>query len=133
MKMIKQNLSYISKSLLNNTHKEQAVIINVMLEETIQEVKETTFVYEVPFCSVKEDYHIPIYVNRSKKAKFSILCDLQELQAELNKKTTNVKRCLALVQKMLNNNLYQDSINKTINKWVNVGKIETKIRKLKVQ
>jgi hypothetical protein len=134
MKVIKQNLAYIEKSLMNETHKEQSAIIHLMLVETTQEVKETIFIYEVPFVSAKEDYHFSTYEKRSRKAKASLLSDLQELQTELKTgRNTNIKRCLAVIQKMLHCNLYQDEINKTISKWVNVGNNPTKVRTLKVK
>jgi hypothetical protein len=134
METVKQNLEYILKSLQNGTHKESGVIIELMLVETIQEVKETIFIYEVPFVSAKEDYHFSTYEKRSRKAKASLISDLQELQTELKTgRNINIKRCLAVIQKILHCNLYQDEINKTISKWVNVGNNPTKVRTLKVK
>lgn len=133
MKIIKQNLSYIEKSLLNNTHKEQGAIIHLMLEETVQEVKDLVFQYEIPYSSQKATYHVFAFVKRSKKAKASLLCDLRELQTELNRKNINVKRCLVVIQKALQTNLYQDEINRSINKWVNIGNNPTRSKIITVE
>ncbi|MEE6451713.1 hypothetical protein RAH41_14150 [Gottfriedia acidiceleris] len=114
METIKQNLSYIEKSLLNETHKEQGAIIHLMFTETILRVKETTFIYEVPYSSENYQKHMYSFISISRKA--TLLTDLEELHAEISKKNTNIKRSLVLVQKMLNNDLYKSEVKEVINK-----------------
>lgn len=133
MESIKQNLSFIKRSLLNETHKENCVSIQLILVETILAVKETTFKYEVPYSSENYLKHHYTFLTRSRKCKYKLLADLEELKCELNRRNTNVKRCLTLINKLLQNNLYQNSVNGVINSWTNTTTFKTKTKTLHVK
>ncbi|QGQ47251.1 hypothetical protein [Metabacillus sediminilitoris] len=119
MNSIKQNLQYIEKSIISGTLNEQKVIIAVILSEVIEAVKEFTFTYQVPVSIYKG--HLETFICLAEKEKSRLLADLQELHYELERKKTNEKRALQLVEKMLVTDLYKDEVQRSINKWVNVS------------
>lgn len=133
MESIKQNLCYIKRSLMNGTNKEQGAIIHLMLVETIEAVKETTFRYEVQYSSENYLKHNYTFITRSRMYKYKLLADLEELQCELSKRNTNVQRFLILLNKLLQNNLYQVQVNGVINKWTNTTAFKTKTKTLHVK
>ena len=134
METVKQNLLYVKQALTDGTHNQQKAIIHLILNDTVLLVKENVFKYDLPQVTIKEDYHVPVFVARSRKAKSSILCDLQELQVYMIK-GIHEKRCVAIINKLLTTNFHQNEIHSSIGKWVNVSgkKFETKIKKLNVK
>ncbi|WP_404347488.1 hypothetical protein LG311_17840 [Sutcliffiella horikoshii] len=134
METVKQNLQYIKASIETGTHHQQKAIVHLMLEDTVLSVKEQVFKYDLPQVTVKEDYHVPIFVARSRKAKACVLSDLHELQVYISK-GIHEKRCVAIINKLLTTNFYQNEIHRTIGKWVNVSgkKFEVNIKKLNVK
>lgn len=132
MQTVKQNLQYIQRSLSSGTHKEQTAILHLMMNETLEAVRNKSFQYETAYSSDKNLNHMYTYICLSKKAKASILADLQELQI-LHSRKNDSKRCLAIVQKLLQNNLYQNEVNGVVNSWVNTSTSSTKTTPLSVK
>ena len=67
--------------------------------------------------------HLDHYRNLANQEKARLLSDLKELQGELNKQEPNLKRSLVLVTAMIETELYKDSVQKKINKWVNLSRV----------
>lgn len=128
---IHQKLNYIKNSLMNDTYKEQSAIIQMLISETIQLIRETSFVYEIPYNNSNHTAHIRTYANRGRKAKASLIVDLEELQIELKK--GNVKRCLAIIDGMLSSDLYTSDVKKKTQQWQPIGrsKVETRFITIK--
>ncbi|MFS0637898.1 hypothetical protein AB1K84_18505 [Mesobacillus foraminis] len=114
---LKGKLQSIEKALLEDSFKEP--MLSVLLNVLIEEIRELDFKYEVPFVLDKNKYHFYSYINFANKYKSKLLVDLQELQYEMNRKNTNKKRSLALLQGMIETDLYTSHVKKKINKWVN--------------
>lgn len=114
---IKQNLNYIKTVIENGSLKENRVIINVMIAETIHGLKNTAFLFKVKYTSEGYKMHYSSYEKRAKKYKSRLLVDMEELERKLNKKPVNEKTCKKLIQKMLDTDLYTSYIQAIINQW----------------
>ena len=130
MESIKQNIEYIQKSILNNTHREQGAIIALIISETITAIKEATFSYDVPCVPNKANAHFAVITNKVKQAKSSLISDLQELEGCL--KRNNTKRSLNIIQKMLDNNLYMNDVKRVIDNWKGLSRSEVTKKTLRV-
>ncbi|MEH6949631.1 hypothetical protein V7068_21840 [Bacillus sp. JJ634] len=128
---IQQNLKYIKKSLESNTHQAQQPILTLMISETIQLVRETSFIYEVPLNNNTHIEHFRSYANRGLKAKASLIADMEDLQMELKK--GNVKRCLAVIDGMLSSDLYTNPVKNKISKWVPLRNVGLKTKQIIVE
>jgi hypothetical protein len=133
MQTIKQNLQYIQRSIVQETHFEQSAILDLMLLETVLAIRQHTFKYEAKYSSDINNSHFKIYIQRSRKAKYCLLADLEELTGELGKKNLNSKRCTAIIEKVLQNDLYQNDVKLVINRFRNTTQSSTKIKKLNVK
>ncbi|MGM0835417.1 MAG: hypothetical protein ACQEV7_04625 [Bacillota bacterium] len=136
MQAVKQNLAYIKQTMENDTHREQSAIIHMLIEDILLSVKDHVFNYEVPYVMDKDKFHFKVFVSRSRQAKASLTCDLHELNHLITNKHTdkNIKRSVGIINKLLQNNLYQDEIHRTINKWINLApKYEVKKKKMRVK
>ena len=131
MESIKQNIEYIQKSILNNTHREQQAIIALIISETVTTIKEATFSYDVPCVPNKSNAHFAVITNKVKQAKSSLISDLQELEGEL--KRNNTKRCLNILQKMLECNLYMNDVQQVIDGWKGLTKKELTKKTLRIK
>jgi sensor c-di-GMP phosphodiesterase-like protein len=81
MKQAMQNLLYVEKALRNGTYKAEAPILTVLLEE----IKNTSFQFEVPCSSDTNIEHLKTYENLALKYKAKMLVDIRKLQHEINK------------------------------------------------
>jgi hypothetical protein len=81
MKQAMQNLLYVEKALRNGTYKAEAPILTVLLEE----IKNTSFQFEVPCSSDTNIEHLKTYENLALKYKAKLLVDIRKLQHEINK------------------------------------------------
>jgi hypothetical protein len=131
---IKQNLQYILKVLHDGTYEAQKPIIQVMMNETVEAVQKTTFKYDAPYNNENYLHHHHTFVCLSRKAKCSLMADIQQLQSTLARKNFNVKTCEAIINKLLQSNLYQCEVQGVINNWVNLSpaKHPTKHKKISV-
>ncbi len=120
MEAVKKNLLYVKQALETGTHKEQSAIIHLMLEDVILSVQENVFKYEIPYVMDKDTYHFNVFVERSRKAKASILCDLHELQVYMSKGIYE-KRCVVIIDKLFANNFHQNEIHQSISRWKNLA------------
>ncbi|MEA1853027.1 hypothetical protein U9M49_07985 [Cytobacillus sp. OWB-43] len=91
----------------------------VLLAETIIEVRKQQFVYYVNYTS--EESHISTYKAYCKMNKYKLLADLEEVEMILRSKTVNVKRCVVLLDKVLNSNLYQQTAQRKLSRWQHVN------------
>ncbi|WP_368298542.1 hypothetical protein [Cytobacillus firmus] len=120
METVLKNLKYIKRTIEDHTHVEQKAILSVLLSETIEEVRETTFKYEVPYIDYSGDNsggNLATYKDMGKRFKSKVLAELEEVQKQLNKKNTGVNRCLAILNNLINTNLYTDKVNAKIKQW----------------
>ncbi|BDG37241.1 hypothetical protein PcaKH15_31470 [Parageobacillus caldoxylosilyticus] len=114
MKQAMQNLLYVEKALRNGTYKAEAPMLTVLLEEALEEIKNTSFQFEVPCSSDTNIEHLKTYENLALKYKAKLLVDIRKLQHEINKKNVNGKYCLNLVQKIIESNLYMNHVKAMI-------------------
>lgn len=133
MQTIKQNLQYIQRSIVQETHFEQLAILDLMLSETVLALRQHTFKYEAKYSSDINNSHFKTYIQRSRKAKACLLSDMEEIAGELSKKNLNSKRCIALLEKVLKNDLYQNDVKLVINRFKNTTQSSTKMKKLNVK
>ncbi|MGG1630071.1 hypothetical protein [Rossellomorea sp. NRS-1567] len=89
-----------------------------MISETIEEVRGTSFSYEVKFTHKDNTLHWKHYEARAKKYKAMLISDLYEIHQELGKRNTNVNRVVKMLNKMLQTNLYKSYTEAFIGKWV---------------
>lgn len=117
MENITKDLQYIQSAILNDTHKKQKAIIALMITEAIVAVKESKITLEIPYVSDKNTHHITTISNMVKNVKATLISELEELNGELNRKKVNTKRCLNIIQKMLDSSLGMNGVQQTISKW----------------
>jgi hypothetical protein len=129
--VIKQNLQYIFKSLQAGTHLEQRAILSLMIEETVQEIHNTAFKYLVEYTSEDNTEHLQMFIAHGKKAKWTLLSDMEELKIKLN--NGNTKSCLKLVQNMLKTDLYKQDVQAMINNWKSTSRTNIKTRTIYVK
>lgn len=116
-KDIKQNIQCIKKSIETDTHNEQQAILSVVIAETIEKVRTTSFKYEVPYTSLEHKSHMYSYGNHARRYIAKLVTDLYEIQKEIGKRKTNTSRCLMLLTEMLETSLYMDFVQMKIDKW----------------
>lgn len=126
LQMVKQNLEYIEKSILNDTYREQAGIIQFLLSDVILEVKNFDFNYTASYSTETNKYHFYVYIMRGEQAKAKALASLEDIRAELAGRKRKPQVALRLIQQLLKTNLYKDNVQKVSNKWVNVSNKEVK-------
>lgn len=133
MKVIKQNLKHIKVTIEAGTLQEQKASTARLIAEVTAQVKEATFKYSAEYVLEKNQYHFNPYVSLARKAKATLLADLQELQGELNKSATSEKGCEMILNKMLESNLHTVKVQNYIDRWVNTTTISTKQKDLLVK
>jgi hypothetical protein len=114
---IKENLQTVKKAL-EGEQIESKGILAVMISETIEEVRDASFSYEVKFTHKDNTLHWKHFEARGKKYKAMLISDLQEVLQELGKRKTNVNRVVKMLNKMLQTNLYKSYTEAFIGKWV---------------
>ncbi|QPC47364.1 hypothetical protein [Mangrovibacillus cuniculi] len=127
---ILQKLQYIQHCIEEGTHKENSAIIHVITEEIIVFIRNYDFMYHAEYALERNMLHLDHYRNLANQEKARLLSDLEELQRELNKKEPNLKRSLVLVTGMIETELYKDSVQKKINKWMNLSRVPDRQFKL---
>jgi hypothetical protein len=131
---VKHNLQYLKQALDTGTYQEQKPILQVLLAESIEAVRETTLNFDMYYDNDRYTYHVYAYVLRIKKAKAELIVMLQELQYELSRKQVNVKRSLLLVNRLLDTELNTKDVQETIEKWVSINpRVQVKTRRLEVK
>jgi hypothetical protein len=117
MKQAFQNLIYFEKSLRNGTFKAETPILTVLIEEALEEIKSTAWEFEIPCTCTGHTDHVKTYKNYAIKYKSKLLADLRELQHLLNKKDVPEKKCLQMVRKLIETNLYMNYVKEMIAKF----------------
>ncbi|TYS87505.1 hypothetical protein [Rossellomorea aquimaris] len=113
---IKGNLQTVMKAL-EGEQIESKGILAVMISETVAEVREASFSYEVKFTHKDNTLHWKHFEARGKKYKALLISDLQEIHQELGKRNTNVNRVPKMLNKILQTNLYKSYTESLIGKW----------------
>jgi hypothetical protein len=126
LKQISNNLLYIKASIENDTHLEQAAILNLIITETVEAARQLDFSFIVPYSSENHLNHLYTFFQYGMKAKAKLITSLEELKRELTKKNGNKKRVLKLVENLLSTDLYKRDVNNSIDKWVNTTSFQTK-------
>lgn len=121
-----QNLEYIKASILNDTFKNQRDILKLIINETVEAIKDYKFTFTVNYSTNTFKNHYQVYINHAMKKKASLLADMEEVQRELFTRYGNPKRALKLILNMLNTGLYKTEVIAKINKWVNTTSSPTK-------
>lgn len=117
MENITKDLQYIQSAILNDTHKNQKAIIALIITEAIVAIKESEITLEIPYVSEKNTDHITTISNMVMNVKATLISELEELNGELNRKKVNTKRCLNIIQKMLDSSLGMNGVQQTVSKW----------------
>jgi hypothetical protein len=117
MKNAFQNLIYVEKALRNGTYKAEKPMLTVLLEEALEEIKNTSWQFEIPCTCTGHKEHLKTYENTALKYKSKLLADLRELQHLLNKKDVPEKKCLQMVRKLIETNLYMNYVKEMIDKF----------------
>ncbi|PWW20224.1 hypothetical protein DFO73_11638 [Cytobacillus oceanisediminis] len=123
---IRQNLIYIQTSLQNGTHKEQKAIIHLMMEDTLQAVKDTEFTYQYNYVRETDKSHQKVFINLANKSKTKLIASLEDLRCELTGRNGNSKQALALIKKMLETNLCKNEVKNKVRNWTNTTNITVK-------
>lgn len=118
MKQVMFNLVQVQKSLEQGTYKTDSAILTVLINESIKEISNSKYQFEAFYCSENWKEHFVSYENLSNKYKAAIICDLHELDYELNKDKVNRLKCLVMVQEMINSKLYSSYVKRVVDKWV---------------
>ena len=133
LQMIQQNLEYIEKSILNDTYREQAGIIQFLLSDVILEVKNFDFSYTASYSAENNKYHFYAYIMRGEKAKAKTLASLEDIRTELAGRNGKPQVALRLIQRLLKTNLHKEDVQKVINKWVNTNNQKVKVERIYVK
>lgn len=119
MEQIRDNLNYLYKVLQGDNHRQYKPILLVILAETITEIRNQQFVYYVNYGT--EQTHVGTYKAYCKMNKYRLIADLEEIEMILRGKTVNIKRCVVLLDKVLNSNLYQQTAQRKVSRWQHVN------------
>ena len=133
LQMIQQNLEYIEKSILNDTYREQAGIIQFLLSDVILEVKNFDFSYTASYSAENNKYHFYVYIMRGEQAKAKTLASLEDIRTELARRKGKPQVALRLIQRLLKTNLHKEDVQKVINKWVNTNNQKVKVERIYVK
>lgn len=120
------NLEYVKAAIQNGTLESQKEILKLIIQDTIQSIKDYQFTFKVGYCTESQKYHFQTYINQALKKKASLLADLEEMERELFTRNGKQKRALAIINKMLVTNLYKSEVILKIGKWVNTTSLATK-------
>lgn len=113
-----QNLNYIQKKLLDGSYKNDMSLMQFALSNSIEAVRNTPFNYVIRHGTTKDKKgHIASYTAIAKRYKAKALCDLEDLQGELNS-LFSVKRCLVLIKKLLETNLYRNYVQQKMDNFI---------------
>lgn len=123
---ILQNLQYLKATIQNGTLESQKEILKLMLQDTVQSIKDYQFTFKVGYCVETQKQHFQSYINHTLKKKASLLADLEEMERELFSRNGKPKRALTIINKMLVTSLYKSEVILKIGKWVNTTSLATK-------
>lgn len=123
---ILQNLEYVKASIQNGTLESQKEILKLILQDTIQSIKDYQFTFKVGYCTETQKQHFQNYINQALKKKASLLADMEEMERELFTRNGKPKRALTIINKMLVTGLYKSEVAYKIGKWVNTTSFATK-------
>jgi hypothetical protein len=117
MKQAFKNLVYIEKVLREGTYNAEKPMLTVLLNEALEEIKKSSWEFEVPLTCTGHKEHVKTYENLALKHKSKLMADLRELQHLLNKKDVPEKKCLQMVRKLIETNLYMNYVKELIAKF----------------
>ncbi|MBK5444170.1 MULTISPECIES: hypothetical protein [unclassified Peribacillus] len=133
MQAIYTALNQIKKATEEGSIFKDQPMLLVLVAEAIQEVRTGKKEYEVPFKKLEDQSHISTFKKMLKQAKFKALCDLQELQFLLGRKVPDEKRILGIINTLLDANLYQNRVLKSISSFKpNIGQLNPDVLLLTV-
>ncbi len=124
MEHIADQLQYIQKAIMEDTHQQQKGIIMLILSESISEVKGTTFTVDIPYVDERRTGHLKTFANAGKHAKAKLIASLEDLSGEINRHKINKNRCLKIIQRLLKSNLYKNDVQRLIDDWQTLGRNE---------
>lgn len=130
---IQQDLKQVYKILKAGTHKENAGMLQVILSELIDNVRTNINRFEAPQTSEKETMHFSKFTKISRKAKSKTIAELEEVLGELTKRKPNIKRCLLLIEGIIESNLHTNSVVKLIDKWKPLQERNLKIKHMVIK
>ena len=111
---------------LHATLTAQKELLKLILQDTIQSIKDYQFTFKVGYGVESQKQHFGNYINQALKKKASLLADLEEMERELFSRNGKPKRALAIINKMLVTSLYKSEVSYKISKWVNTTSFATK-------
>jgi hypothetical protein len=117
MKQAFQNLVYIEKVLREGTYNAEKPMLTVLLNEALEKIKKSSWEFEVPMTCTGHKEHVKTYKNLALKYKSKLLADVREIQHLLNKKDVPEKKCLQMVRKLIESNLYMNRVKAKIDKF----------------
>jgi hypothetical protein len=118
---ITSNIQTVKKALEQGEFPSGKAILSVVIAETIMEVREASFSYEASYSSNQCLMHLRNYKSRALKYKSMLISDLREVLQELEKRKGNVNRCVNILNKMLEMNLYTTYTENFIKKHVSLS------------
>lgn len=126
-----QNLKYIHKQLKKKNYKENLPFLAFACEEAQNTISETPFLYKLEVNPSNKMAHVASYSSLAKRYKNRLRCQLHELHHELNGLDCNVKRCLVLLEVIIESNLHRDGIQKKLDQF-KVTKVEPQMKTLMI-
>lgn len=84
--------------------------------EVLESIRNTSIRYSINYTTGNVE-HFTTYQNHAKRYKNMVLVELAELIQEMKQAKPNVKRCNALLNRLIGTRLYMKNILKFISKW----------------
>lgn len=125
MDAILQNLNYIRSSVQNQTYKEQAAILSVMLSETILFVQDEQFKFTIKFSKAENQQHFYHYQNSVTRYKAKLLVDLKTIQVQFEQQKVNEQGMASQLDEMISTNLYTSYTQQIMNNWKGLANNKT--------
>ena len=114
---MKSKLSYILDAIKEGTIQNQKTMLLLNIIELKEAVENYTFSYQASYSAEKRKVHFYTYQSLGKRVIAKIISDLEEIERELKKRTTNEKRVIVLLKNLLDSDLYTVEFQRILNRW----------------
>ncbi|WP_163583424.1 hypothetical protein [Gracilibacillus saliphilus] len=121
LKYTLKKLKAIKLAMNVKKYRNEVYKLSILVSEIHQELKETELKYYANYTTENNQQHVNYYRQRALAFKNKALVELEELEAELNKRNVNLARCNVLLDNLIETELRMKDVEKLLSKWKSVN------------